>query len=240
MATSTQTVDYTIAGLTAPQFCTYMLENRLESLYAQIPDQFIHQAAAGFDYFEIDSELIELDLIRIPLLNAKRTAKGVSLKFKLNGVLNMGTGELEPMTKNLIGHQQYLQGFNSLTVKAGEDLFSTSDWNLLNVYADWWQETSKNEGNGVMYSKYFSNRLWLKPMNSTFKFQFKLDVRRNPSNGDHVLGLSADVKLRGVTFMDTFSGLIPEACVNEIETSKGQRTGRLKVAAAKGIRLPNR
>lgn len=232
----TAAADYTIAGLTAPQLCTYLLENELEDLYCQIPNGFIQQAMAGFEYFEIDSELIELDLVRIPLQDLKVQGDKVALKFKIQAVLDIKSGKLVQMTKDLAKYEQYLKGFNSLQVCASADLFSKSDWNLLNAYAKWWGEQS----NGDLFSRYRNNRLYLKPRNSSFKFQFKLDVRKNPNTGEHVLGLGSDVTLRGATFLDTFSGLLVNEAVGVIEPSKGQRTGRLKLQASQGIRLPNR
>lgn len=235
MTTSISNIDYSISNLTAPELCSYLIENDLEELYAKVPDQWVQQAQAGFEFFELNSEDIELDLVRIQLNTVKYAGDDISCKLRLSAVLDKVTGQLCPMSNQLTNRQVYI-GFNSPALILPADILSRRDYTLLERYEAWWNSASKAHN---MFKEYSNYRLWLKPAKS-FKMQFKLDVRLNPSNGVNVLGISSDLRLRGVTFFDTFSCVDLAESLESIEPSKGQRTGRLKMQAAQGIRLPNR
>lgn len=228
-------VDYSAGDLNAPQLCSYLIENELDDLYRQIPDQWVTQAMSGDVYFSINAEDIELDLARAQLHSM--TAKGNSLtgKLRISAVLNKKTGELCHWTDSPRGFQEFIN-FNTTTVTIPSKLFSKADYKLLRDYTAWWSEKAQTVN---MYSQPMcSRRLWIKPRNASFSLKFQMEVRLNRRTGANLLGLSTDVVLKAPTFLDTAHFKYDDAPM--ITGAQTERTGTRVLAVAKGITLPLR
>lgn len=228
---STATIDYSATNLNAVELCLYLQDNGLNDIYRTMPAEWIAQAQSGYNMFEVHTEHLMLNLVRLQLHSPKVTSRGVSVKFKLSALMDSFTGELCDWASFAGPGEQFIN-FTSKSQVIKKSLLSSKDYALLVEYSEWW---AAQEGLNMFDSSNCGKRLWIEPA-PNFEFQFQLDVRLNPKTKENCLGLGG-ISMKGISFLDTFGTGRQE---EDVTAAKKQRTGRRKLEAAKAIKAPRR
>lgn len=199
------------------EFCNH-LASELPKVYALFPQLFIDQARDKLPMFEVPASALKEDLFRLQVINpVLTTPQEVNFKLRLSGVINIQTGELTGMKSKakMASNEQYVNYTSYyLTIDSNSNLIDRTDFNLLVSYCEFWENNEE-----TIWNTHGGKRISLKPLDN-FLCQFSLEERLNPVTQKPTVGIE-EIRLRGFTFLDTFSG----PATTTIATARKQRAG---------------
>jgi hypothetical protein len=161
----------------------------------QLPLLFEEQAVRKCPKFYLTGEQVgEQALMRIVIEDPTVVPGGISVKFRLTGIMHQESGEMVPQNRSQRGMglgqgQAWMKGFKSNPgIILTPQHLSPEGYGALEEYANFYASV----GRDAFYNEHSGNRLFLAALDPSAQFQFYIQVRTNPTNGGYALGITGE------------------------------------------------
>jgi hypothetical protein len=186
----------------------------LESL-TDLPVITDDEIAQAYAQREGDFGLQHLPILQRFITERMTSFNGVKVKFRLMGIINTKSGELQPMKSTNqsepVAPFKWMTGMRSLNTRylasSSGTVLDPSLYKALHYYAALVATVNRIEGDRAYFSgkAYGKSKIFLTPAADDGNVTFQLQQRVNPRTSEKVIGLK-DVKLKHMKGLGIFCG----------------------------------